>query len=179
MCRALFFFVITGGKKRHSPHSSGSGPRAGARAMDKIGRGRPRRPGEGRTGSLRSNEAWDNIKGCELSGRGRERARDRQREYEVTPRTTIPRRVGRRGPCSETLQRETPQRAPPRGARGVGRATHRGMMPTTPCADYLTHARKLVHRPSRAEFDSASTALASEERTPLPQDREPGTARSA
>ena len=31
-------------------------------------------------------------------------------------------------------------------------------------ADYLTHARKLVHRPSRAEFDSASTALASEER---------------
>ena len=27
-------------------------------------------------------------------------------------------------------------------------------------ADYLTHARKLVHRPSRAEFDSASTALA-------------------
>ena len=31
-------------------------------------------------------------------------------------------------------------------------------------ADYLTHARKLVHRPSRAEFDSASTALAAEER---------------
>ena len=31
-------------------------------------------------------------------------------------------------------------------------------------ADYLTHARKLVHRSERALFDSASTALAAEER---------------
>ena len=31
-------------------------------------------------------------------------------------------------------------------------------------ADYLTHARKLVHRSERAVFDSASTALAAEER---------------
>ena len=43
-------------------------------------------------------------------------------------------------------------------------------------ADYLTHARKLVHRSERAVFDSASTALAAEER-PEPHVQSTGTGR--